>query len=325
MRFDDELFGDHVSVDTSSLDSSGEADAGAEAASVRDVPVDGSAGASNGSSSAGKRRRGSRGGRAVAAARDKAATEKRWRSGAVPAAPAFNGDVETDPFCLRHYRRRLHRWVAITKEDLPPSEQALRALEQLRGDAETKLEEIDDARYNCPEGITLLLEDLEVSFGEKELFRQGGVIREFEGITRLQGESVTAFVRRCRLLERKLLENKVPSYPEQARVIKLLDGLRLDEKSTASLLLAAGNRYEMSRIQDAIKIQCPAGMSITGLPRGRPDLRRRTTSSQRLYDSLCRHVLCKGHLCPCFCPSCSCPCPGCRNYVPELNRPAASR
>ena len=62
-------------------------------------------------------------------------------------------------------------------------------------------------------------------------------------------------------------------------MIKLLDGLRLDEKSTASLLLAAGNRYEMSLIQDAIKVQYPAGMSITGLPRGRPDLRRRAASS----------------------------------------------
>ena len=279
MFFDEELFGDHVSVKSSSSATSEDAGAGAEAASVRDDPVGGSASASNGSSSAGRRKRGSRGGRAVTAARDKATSEKRWRSGAVPAAPTFSGDVETDPFCLRHYRRRLHRWVAITKEYLPPSEQALRALEQLRGDAEVELEEIDDSRYNCAEGIKLLLEDLEVSFGEKELFRQGGVIREFEGVTRLQGESVTAFVRRFRLLERKLLENKIPSYPEQARVIKLLDGLRLGEKSTSSLLLAAGNRYEMDRIQDAIKIQCPAGMSVTGLPRGRPDFRKRAAST----------------------------------------------
>ena len=182
-------------------------------------------------------------------------------------------------YCLRHYRRRLLRWVNITKEYLPPGEQALRALEQLKGEAETELEEISDTRYNCPEGIELLLKDLEVSFGEKELFRQGGVIREFEGITRLQGESVTAFVRRFRLLERKLTENRVPAYPEPARVIKRLDGLRLDEKSTSSLLLAAGNPYEMSAIQDAIKIQYPAGMSITGLPRGRPDLRKRPAAS----------------------------------------------
>ena len=62
-------------------------------------------------------------------------------------------------------------------------------------------------------------------------------------------------------------------------MIKLLDGLRLDEKATASLLLAAGNRYEMSLIQDAIKIQYPAGMSITGLPRGRPDFRKRAPAS----------------------------------------------
>ena len=131
----------------------------------------------------------------MAASKEKAAAEKKWRSGATPAAPTFSGDVESDPYCLRHYRRRLLRWVSITKEYLPASDQALRALEQLKGEAETELEEVDDSRYNCSEGIELLLKDLEVSFGEKELFRQGGVIREFEGITRLQGESVTAFVR----------------------------------------------------------------------------------------------------------------------------------
>ena len=113
-----------------------------------------------------------------------------------------------------------------------------------------------------------LLEDLEVSFGERELFRQGGVIRAFESICRLQGESVTAFVRRFRLLERKLQDNKVPAYPEEARVVKLLDGLKLDERATASLLLAAGNRYDMKLVQEAIRIQYPPGMSVTGIPNG---------------------------------------------------------
>jgi len=136
----------------------------------------------------------------------------------------------------------------------------------LKGEAELELDELSDDRYDHPDGIQSLLDDLEPSFGERELFRQGGIIREFEGVGRLQGESVTAFVRRFRLLERKLADNKVPPYPEEARVIKLLDGLRLDEKSTSSLLLAAGNKYNMKLIQDAIKIQYPAGMSVTGIP-----------------------------------------------------------
>ena len=67
--------------------------------------------------------------------------------------------------------------------------------------------------------------------------RQGGVIREFESVSRLQGESVTQFVRRFRLLERKLQDNRVPEYPEEARVIKLLDGLRLDERSTSAFVV----------------------------------------------------------------------------------------
>ena len=154
----------------------------------------------------------------------------------------------------------------ITREFLPANEQALRAREQMKGEAEAELAEVEDARYDHEDGISRLLEDLEVSFGEKELFRQGGAIREYESIGRLQGESIAAFVRRFRLLEQRLKDHKVPEYPEQTRVVKLLDGLRLDEKATASLLLAAGNQYNMKAVQNAIKIQYPAGMTITGIP-----------------------------------------------------------
>ena len=136
---------------------------------------------------------------------------------------------------------------------------------------------MDDSRFDHADGIDRLLQDFSESFGEKEFFRQGGAIREFEAMGRLQGESITAFVRRLRLLERKLLDSRVPTYPEQARVIKLLDGMRLDERSTSSLLLAAGNRYEMKPILDAIWPHYPAGMSVTGLP-----LRAAAASSRKV-------------------------------------------
>ena len=160
-------------------------------------------------------------------------SQKKWRSGHIPAPPNFTGDIESDPFCLRHYTRALRRWTTITKEYLPKNEQALRALDALSGDAALELEEIDDSRYNHPNGIDTLLEDLRVSFGEKEVFRKGGLIREFESMVRGQGESVTAFVRRFRLMERKLQDAKIPQYPSETRAVKLLDGLRLDERATS--------------------------------------------------------------------------------------------
>ena len=192
---------------------------------------------------------------------------KKWRSGHIPAPPSFSGDIENDPFCLRHYSRALRRWVTITKEYLPPNEQALRALDALSGDAALEFEEIDDDRYNTPTGIETLLQDLGVSFGEKEIFRKGGLIREFESMVRVQGESVTAFVRRFRLMERKLQDAKIPQYPSETRAVKLLDGLRLDERATSQLLLAAGNRYDFQALVDAIRVQCPAGLTLTGLAR----------------------------------------------------------
>ncbi|CAE7560935.1 GIP [Symbiodinium sp. CCMP2456] len=272
MYFDDDLLSGAHAQETHA-----DIGAGAPAADFEDGIPFGDAGSGAAPSSvetlhSSRRKRGSRGG---LASRPNPADQKRWRSGAVPPPPTFSGDIEADPYCFRHYKRRLLRWVEITKEYLPGNEQALRALEHLKGEAEIEMEEMEDTRYNTDGGISLLLQDLERSFGAKEMFRQGGTIREFENVGRLQGESVHAFVRRFRLLERKLKDNQVPEYPEQARVIKLLDGLRLDEKSVASLLLAAGNRYDMRAILNAISIQYPAGLTITGMPRLRSDRRGR--------------------------------------------------
>ena len=194
--------------------------------------------------------------------------QPRWRSGQVPAPPEFDGDVEVNPFCLRHYKRALERWVRITKEFLPPNEQALRALDMMRGAAALEFEEVDDERYDKDDGIKVLLDDLERHFGEKEIYRRGGVIREYETITRVQGESITAFIRRFRLIERKLQDAQlVAPYPDESRAIKFLDGLRLDEKTMSHILLAAGNRYNFQAILDAVRMQFPAGLTLTGMAR----------------------------------------------------------
>ena len=207
--------------------------------------------------------------------------QPRWRSGQVPLPPEFDGDVETDPFCLRHYRRALHRWVRITKEFLPPNEQALRALDAMRGSAALEFEEVDDDRYDVGNGIEVLLGDLEKNFGEKEIYRRGGVIREYETITRVQGESITAFIRRFRLVERKLQDAQVSAYPDESRAIKFLDGLRLDEKTTSHILLAAGNKYNFQAILDAVRMQFPAGLTLTGMARPGTTLSSSTTAPKR--------------------------------------------
>ena len=65
-------------------------------------------------------------------------SSRKWRSGHIPAPPTFAGNVEDEPYCLRHYRRALRRWTTITKEFLPANEQALRALDALTGEAASK-------------------------------------------------------------------------------------------------------------------------------------------------------------------------------------------
>eukprot|EP00913_Durusdinium_trenchii_P002873 g2660.t1 len=184
------------------------------------------------------------------------------QAGHVPPPPSFAGDIEADPYCLRHYKKALGRWQMITQEFLPRNEQALRALDALTDAAALEVEEVSDDRYNCDRGLELLIEDLSVAFCEKELFRRGGLIREYESLTRMQGESVTAFVRRFRLYERKLKDAKLEPYPDETRAIKLLDGLKLDERATSSLLLAATNRYNFDPLIEAIRVQYPAVLTL---------------------------------------------------------------
>ena len=68
------------------------------------------------------------------------------------------------------------------------------------------------------------------------MLTKGGGIRTYDSISRMQGESVYQFVKRFKRLERKLHKNKIPAYPEEAGAIKLLDGLRLDDKATMGIL-----------------------------------------------------------------------------------------
>ena len=75
-------------------------------------------------------------------------------------------------------RACLERWVMITKEIVPLNEQALKALEQLKGEAELEFAGVSDSRFNCENGIQILLDDLKALLGEKKMFRQGGTIRE---------------------------------------------------------------------------------------------------------------------------------------------------
>ena len=67
----------------------------------------------------------------------------------------------------------------------------------LKGESEQEFEEVADDQFDCTDGISKLSKELEVSFGERETFHQGGTIREFENIGRYQGESASWPTTRC--------------------------------------------------------------------------------------------------------------------------------
>ena len=112
-----------------------------------------------------RRRRGQRGGETEKKG------EKKWRSGQIPPPPEFDGGTGSNPFGLRIYKRSLERWCRITREFLPPNEQALRAIL-------LDFKDVSDDMFDAHNGTDVLFQALDKHFGEKELYRRGGVIRE---------------------------------------------------------------------------------------------------------------------------------------------------
>ena len=72
---------------------------------------------------------------------------------------------------------------------MPPNEQALRALEQPRGAAALEFEDVNDDIFDVDNGKYVFLQALGKQFVEKELYRRGGVIREYETLARAQGKA----------------------------------------------------------------------------------------------------------------------------------------
>ena len=71
------------------------------------------------------------------------------------------------------------------------------------------------------------------------------------------------------------------AYPDESRAIKFLDGLRLDEKTPSHILLAAGNKYNFQAMVDAVRMQFPAGLTLTGMARPGTTLSSSTAAPTR--------------------------------------------
>ena len=191
----------------------------------------------------------------------------RYRGGKIPYAPGFDGDTDKDPRCYKKWLRSIEIWRRLATPCAPPGELSLRLLERLSGDAADLIEYNDPLEYDHVDGIQKLIKEMEV-FDQKPVHEIGGVVRRYENIARAQGESITKFIRRLGKLEKELYAKGFKDYPEYARVVKLLDGCKIDERSMQIVLGSAGNRYEWQAIRTALEVHYPPGRTLSGHERG---------------------------------------------------------
>jgi len=120
--------------------------------------------------------------------------EGRWRGGACPRPLEFDGDIEKDPACLRHWKRDIKIWEKRSKHYLPPHERALELLGALRGRAKRDLATVDPDVFDHPDGVTRLIEKFEVSCAEERVVRQSAAIHKYEELVRSKGQSMLSYV-----------------------------------------------------------------------------------------------------------------------------------
>ena len=83
--------------------------------------------------------------------------EGRWRGGACPKAPKFDGDIEKDPGCLRKWKKDIKLWRKRARFHLPPNELAMDLMQALEGRARRELENVDCDDFDVEDGIEKLI------------------------------------------------------------------------------------------------------------------------------------------------------------------------
>ena len=190
-------------------------------------------------SSAGRRNRGTRGGRNQTSPKQHGGVSK-YRTGPMPMAPPYDGDVEKDPKGYDRYVRRVEIWRFMAKDFAPPEELALKLLEKLDKDAADEFEHELVLTFAVPDGIDKILARLSV-FKTKQIHASSDVIRKFEHLARDPGESIHKHIRHFKNVERELRKYSFERYLEYARCVKLLDGSKLSEEALRTVLTSAGN------------------------------------------------------------------------------------
>ena len=169
------------------------------------------------------------------------------------AVPEFSGEDDKDGLKARGYLRKIEAWRRVTR--LAPEKQALVLYNGLTGRAWRDAEDIDLSTLEHPKGVDVFKNWITDKYLDKEIIKVGKYMHEFfKSHRRGPGQDIREFNMEFDRLTAKLKEVGC-KLPDVCLAWWYVDKLRLDNSGELNLLSSTGNRYELTRLQDAAVIQ----------------------------------------------------------------------
>ena len=167
--------------------------------------------------------------------------------------PEFSGEDDKDGMVTRGYLRKVAAWRRMTR--LRPNKQALALYNNLTGRAWRDAEELDLALLDSVNGVDVFTQWVSEKYLDKEVVKVGKCMLEFfKHLKKGYGQEIRDFNQEYDRQVSRLKEVGC-SLPDLCLAWLYVDKLRLENGAELNLLSSTGNKYELSKLQDAAVIQ----------------------------------------------------------------------
>ena len=167
--------------------------------------------------------------------------------------PEFSGEDDKDGMVTRGYLRKVAAWRRMTR--LRPNKQALALYNNLTGRAWRDAEELDLALLDSVNGVDVFTRWVSEKYLDKEVVKVGKCMLEFfKHLKKGYGQEIRDFNQEYDRQVSRLKEVGC-SLPDLCLAWLYVDKLRLENGAELNLLSSTGNKYELSKLQDAAVIQ----------------------------------------------------------------------
>ena len=167
--------------------------------------------------------------------------------------PEFSGEDDKDGMVTRGYLRKVAAWRRMTR--LRPNKQALALHNNLTGRAWRDAEELDLALLYSGNGVDVFTQWVSEKYLDKEVVKVGKCMLEFfKHLKKGYGQEIRDFNQEYDRQVSRLKEVGC-NLPDLCLAWLYVDKLRLENGAELNLLSSTGNKYELSKLQDAAVIQ----------------------------------------------------------------------